>query len=188
MTFDEYKDKKERILYIKSGHVIREYASCINPEMCAKCQGRGCCKNFPCAFSPEEFLDIHNTSYMMRLLKTGLITLVKLSRNTLYIRTRGKKDPSTIVVDSKIGPGNPCLLLTDKGCLLDEVFRPTEALLVIPQNQCEPYYKTRHMLRDWSLYKTDMLRLAEQCQNIDIEKKEITSEDIDNYKRIFLSL
>ena len=96
MTIEEYRIKKEELLYINSNGRKMKLSDCVCPEMCKKCKNV-CCKRFPCAFSPEEFLDLENTNYMLELLKTGLIILAPINKNILGIRARGIEDPSKII-------------------------------------------------------------------------------------------
>lgn len=109
----------------------------IEKTFCAPsiCEGCGnCCKQFPCAFSPNDFLDINNLEYMLNILNTGLVVLaVSYNMKNVYLRPRGLADEkliSTILLDSKIANGdNPCILHTKNGCLLDPQYRPSEGLL-----------------------------------------------------------
>ncbi len=105
--------------------------------ICKSCGA--CCTQFPCAFAPNDFLDINNFEYMLNILNTGLVVLaISYNRQNIYLRTIGLADEnlvSTILLDSKVANGNnPCILHTENGCLLEPQYRPSEGLLYIRKN------------------------------------------------------
>ena len=183
MTLEEYQAKKNEILHIISIKEIIGNTNCDDPLKCATCKGKNCCQHFPCAFSPEEFLDINNTSYMLKILKTGLIVIAKLPINIPYIRIRGINDPPKIVTNTNEA-GNPCSLLSNNGCLLNSLFRPTEALLTTPMT-CTSNYTAEQLIDDWKKHKKPMRKLIKECKDIDVDT---TVQDIENYKRLIISL
>lgn len=104
---------------------------------CKKCGV--CCNQFPCAFAPNDFLDINNSKYMLQILKTGLVVLaISYNRKNIYLRPRGVADEkliSTILLDSTVADGdNPCILHSKNGCLLEPQYRPSEGLLYVLGN------------------------------------------------------
>lgn len=108
-----------------------------SPSMCKKCGA--CCYQFPCAFAPNDFLDINNSEYMLQILKTGLVVLaVSYNRKKIYLRPRGVADEklvSTILLNSNVADGNnPCILHSKNGCLLEPQYRPSEGLLYVHRN------------------------------------------------------
>lgn len=108
-----------------------------SPSMCKKCGA--CCNQFPCAFAPNDFLDINNPEYMLQILKTGLVVLaVSYNRKKIYLRPRGVADEklvSTILLNSTVADGNnPCILHSKNGCLLEPQYRPSEGLLYVRRN------------------------------------------------------
>lgn len=145
-------------------------------KRCQECCG-GCCSTYPCVFSPKDFLDVSNIEYMEGILKTGLLTisLVK-SRNTYNystycLRIRGRSD-SLDNCKSRIMSAyfdyrnhnkyNYCLLKDkEKGCMLPPEYRPSEALLYMPNDEGHRHrtmYTTRQIEDDWYEYQ-DILRL-----------------------------
>lgn len=187
MTIEEYEVKKNKILRINTEGLITKHSSCLCYEKCSKCKGAGCCQHFPCAFSPEEFIDINNIPYMMELFKSGFIVLAQLSKRFSYIRVRGKIDPPRIITNLSI-PFNECSLLTDQGCLLDPLFRPTEGLLTMPHHSCEAYYGGHKMKLDWLEYRKPMKKLISACRDIYIEPRDKTPQDAKNYQKSIISL
>ncbi len=191
MTLEEYNNKKEELLRINTITRIVPDNKYTNFEICAQCKGKNCCQYSPCAFSPEEFLDINNTFYMMELLKTGVIVLSKrLSRGIPipFIRPRGRHDSHRVITKRTSG-NNTCSLLTGNGCLLDSSFRPIEGLLTIPRMiDCFECYGYNQLKRDWEKYEQAMYALMEVCKDLYIENKNITPEDVEKYKRLLLRL
>ena len=101
MTIEEYKKKKEELLYKLSNGLVKSENDCVKPEWCSVCKG-GCCKSFPCTFSPEDFIDVTNIDYMKKLIETGVIVISPLNfMNDIYcIRARGFKDLDSPVTGS----------------------------------------------------------------------------------------
>lgn len=109
---------------------------------CKKCGG-ACCKQFPCAFAPNDFLDINNSEYMLNILNTGLVVLaVSYNMKNVYLRPRGLTDEkwfSAIHLPGRLYGKNSCILHTKNGCLLEPQYRPSEGLLYICENQIIMY-------------------------------------------------
>lgn len=107
-----------------------EHTFC-SPDVCRDC-GR-CCSNFPCVFAPSDFLDITDLDYMRRLLDTEVICISEVNWDgTLVIRPRGLGDLGVVSLGSQIklhNRANPCMLNSRKGCLLPDMYRPSEGLL-----------------------------------------------------------
>ena len=178
MTIEEYERKKLEILCIKSSGIVKDTHDCISNEKCKECKGSGCCNHYPCAFAPEEFLSLNNVDYVKKLLMTGIIIIYQLNKNLSYIRARGKFDPPILVTNLTLSH-NPCSLLTDNGCVLDSLFRPTEGLLLLPQYDCDEYYGPREITSDWSEYRKTMKRIVRKCNNIPTQNVHVTSEDVE---------
>ena len=189
MTIEEYRVLKEEILRFNSIASIVNDGNYSNYDRCISCQGKNCCQHFPCAFSPEEFLDINNVFYMRELLETGVIVLSKrisIRIRIPYIRPRGIYDSHKLITARTSG-GNTCSLLTSNGCLFDPLFRPTEGLLTIPKKlNCFECYGYEQLKRDWTQYKESMYALMKACKGINVENKNITPEDVEKYKRLLL--
>lgn len=129
---------------------------------CKKCGA--CCKQFPCAFSPNDFLDINNSEYMSNILNTGLVVLaVSYNRKNIYLRPRGFADEklvSTILLDSNVANGNnPCILHTKNGCLLEPQYRPSEGLLYIHRNYHIIMYTEDDYEREYDEYQESLFNL-----------------------------
>ncbi|MBR2603739.1 MAG: hypothetical protein IKE10_01765 [Bacilli bacterium] len=192
MTIEEYKKKKEELLYKLSNGLVKSENDCIKPEWCSVCKG-GCCKSFPCTFSPEDFIDITNINYMKNLLETGVIVIAPLNiMHDLYcIRVKGEKDLDSVVTGytQKL---NSCLLYTEKGCMLEYVFRPSEGLLLVPGSEsvyemCDQLYDIEDLKKDWSHYQTYLKRLMKECKNMIISSEDISQKQVDCYKKLFLN-
>lgn len=125
---------------------------------CSKC-GK-CCMRFPCVYSPHDFLDITDLDYMRKILDTGLVSIVSCCKidgfeGDFIIRNRGIFDSEFIAFDN-IGKdiNNPCILHTEKGCMLPDVYRASEGLLYIREGE-------KHIvLYDEKKYNSDYLWLG----------------------------
>ena len=188
MILEEYKPIKDNILSIKSKCFVRSQKDCVFPEKCAACTRENCCRLRPCAFAPEEFLDLTNKNYLLRLLKTRAIIIAPVGNHTLGIRARGKNDPPNII-NNIILDYNPCALLTEHGCTLDYTFRPVEGLLVIPDEEmCLGLYEQEERENDWKAYQNYLKRLGARYGDKYLGYGPVTSEEIEEYKRLFLHL
>ena len=189
MELKEYQDKKVKTLSDISEGVIKKIDDCLDHDYCAGCKGC-CCSNCPCGFSPNDFIDINDLDYMKTLLNTGLLAISPLdfSNQTLYIRSRGIKDLDTIVT-GLICDHNTCLFSTYKGCVLNPYLRPSEGLLLLPNEvsydmqleTCHQMYTNRLMKLDWSPYQKALKELKSYYKNREIDKPKITDKVIEDY-------
>ena len=186
---EEYERKKFNILSVKSKCFVRSKKDCICQERCAACKGEKCCKHFPCTFAPEEFLNLTKKAYLRKLLETRLIIIAPIYKDVLAIRARGTKDPFTMAATDAVFDDNPCALLTENGCALDYIFRPTEGLLVIPgEEACHGLYEAQEKVKDWRAYKDYMNKFAKRYGDRYLGYGPITDEEIERYKRLLLQL
>ncbi len=128
-------DKKFQIIDRNNLDIEKNFCK---PQICRYC-GR-CCVGFPCAFSPNDFLDITDIDYMKNILDTGLICISNVYKTkTLILRPRGYYDRGIVSFHPIIVPDedNPCIFrsLNCKGCLLPTEYRPSQGLLRIPPNK-----------------------------------------------------
>lgn len=189
MTLEEYRVIKDKILAMKSKCFVNGPKDCIFPEKCAACTRDNCCRHSPCAFAPEEFLDLTNRAYMKKLLETRLIIIAPVDYHVLGIRARGTKDPATMAATEFVFESNPCALLTKNGCVLDYLFRPTEGLLVIPEEKiCPGLYEHDEKANDWKAYKKYIDKLVARYGDRYLGYGPITSGEIEEYKRLLLKL
>lgn len=135
-----------------------------NPNLCAKCGGE-CCKGCGCHFSPEDFED---TSFegLKRELEKGYISIDRVDGRAfdrpemffiLRIRNRGAR-----IVYLNYERGEPCILLTEKGCKLSYTKRPTGGRLLIPVAvkykgltclNCQSAYTIEDCCMEWRPYQ-----------------------------------
>lgn len=112
---------------IDEEHLDIEKTFC-TPQRCKNC-GQ-CCDTYPCIFSPYDFLDITDRSYMESIFHTGLVAISQTDNGVLVVRPRGAADEKTVV--SLQTSHNPCLMLGENGCLLPPEYRPSNGLLLYP--------------------------------------------------------
>lgn len=173
--FYQFKIDKEN-LDIKKSFCSSEY--------CTDC-GR-CCKRFPCIFSPNDFLDITDLDYMRKILDTGVVTIVYY--NNLYpliIRARGIFD-SEEVACKDIDRDNPCILHTENGCMLPDVYRGSEGLLYIREKEGHTViYGEKDMgyLYEYSnlVYSRPLHILYDEYKNVIIPKESINEERVNQF-------
>lgn len=178
MTKEEYINKKLE-LYRKITHIDEfnmEYGT--NNKLCKRCGG-SCCKNYPCSFSPYDFIDINNFDYMKRILDTGYFVIdffTDKEKNIFYIRTRGLQDDGIVINHRSLE--NECVLHKNNKCELDYYSRPTGGALLIPSRRdlglpfCYNYYTYKVQLDDWSKFQDIMHEIVSyyQGKNINVPK------------------
>ena len=185
LTENEYKNRKNHIVESCSYSTVDMVKSCLCSE-CDKCKG-DCCTNYPCTMSPREFIDIENINYMKSVLDTGVLTIAPSNMGCSFyiIRPRGIKDLDTIVTGYLESP-NSCILQGPKGCILNPFFRPTDGLLLIPEENngsiiCEPHYGDFSIIEDWSKYQNLLKELIKIYRDVEIEKPEANEETAKRY-------
>ena len=168
----EYEKKKLEIYrkITRNENFNIEFAT--DDILCKTCKG-ACCKNFPCAFSPDDFADINDLDYMKKLLDTGYFVIDSfLSYNNekiYYLRLRGKKDKKVILIKKYI-ISNKCIFHKRK-CLLDFYIRPTGGALLIPRNSrkglgtCYNEYTFREQVDDWKAYQNVLVDLIKYYED-----------------------
>lgn len=159
---------------------------------CKTCGG-SCCKEFPCVFAPNDFLDINNHEYILNILKTGLVVLaVSHNIKNVYLRPRGLNDEkwfSTIRLPGKHYSKNPCILHTKNGCLLESQYRPSEGLLFICNNFNRiPIYTENQYEIEYEKYQELLVKLFYDYlyKDIDIDLSQNCIEE--NVKQLQKSL
>lgn len=165
MTEEEYRKKKLQLYrnIVNDQSFSEENAT--NNLLCKRCEGE-CCKSFPCAFSPDDFIDVDDFDYMKTILDTGFFVIDRYPHNSnmiYYIRGRGMNDTNGIIVKNG-SKYNECMLLTENGCLFDFYTRPTFGALVEPNRDgifitCFPRYSLKQISEDWLKHQKNLLRL-----------------------------
>lgn len=158
---------------------------CDSP-LCFKCGM--CCLMCPCTFAPSDFIDITDINYMSRLLETGVICISESPESgLLIIRPRGWGDSYIVSTSDRIRPdnegGNPCLLLSNNGCILPPVYRPTEGLLHF---HTLTIYNEKDIEREYLVYREALLTLYEQHYYKRIPVEEARNEN--NIKKLINSM
>lgn len=131
-----------------------------------KCKGCGnCCHTCPCVFSPNDFLDINDYSYMENIFNTGIVCISPTPRGYLVVRPRGITDEKT--VSSAQTSYNPCLLLGDNGCLLPPEYRPSSGLLFYPIHNSNHriMYSYENIDDEYEKYQSLMWKYFSQYNN-----------------------
>ena len=174
MTEEEYRIKKLELYRNITGNSNFKEDYVTNDNLCRRCGG-SCCKNYPCAFSPHDFVDINDFNYMKRILDSGFFVIDSFidyqnKKNTYYIRCRGSQDKKGIF-NFNSPYGNECLLLGDYGCLLDFYTRPSTGALLTPKSNkvgrsvCTNEYSYKKHQEDWEKHQDIMLKLIDYYAN-----------------------
>ncbi len=174
MTEEEYYalwKRKTLLLEIKNQRKIDE--SCVENTLCDYhlCQlcGGDCCQSYPCAFSPFDFLDLRNLNYMRPILNTGIVCIRPVRSNNFILRVRGYEEKNTIIAKNR-HKINPCILASDKGCLLPTLYRPSEGLLFVPylKNQKIKHsilYSMNTCIQEYAFYKKVLNQLYSEYKS-----------------------
>ena len=170
MTKEEYMIKKLELYKKITGNndFNEEYVT--NKNLCKRCGG-SCCKNYPCSFSPDDFVDINDFNYMKQILDTGFFVIDSFidyqnKKNTYFIRCRGSQDKKGIFCFNS-PYGNECLLLGENGFYT----RPTIGALLTPKSNnhgrgiCTNEYTYKKHKEDWEKHQDIMLKLIEYYAN-----------------------
>ena len=171
MTAEEYKNKKIEIYNRLAESEEYNERNLTNGELCHKCGGK-CCRNYPCVFSPEDFIDIYDLDYMKSILDTGYFVIDTFFRYQgediiYYVRPRGVDDDNVVTDPDK--RGRRCILHTDNGCMLDFYTRPSGGALLIPNpnriiceySRCDAKYSSTDQYEEWCDYQDVMLELLD---------------------------
>ena len=152
-----------------------------SPEYCKGCGN--CCHNGPCVYSPRDFLDVTSLDYMRRILDTGVVTIVSYNIYTpLIIRNRGRIDAASIACDD--GYYNPCILHTEKGCMLPEVYRASGGLLFVKNKygHIAIYSEEDYLCKYENLdYQDSLHKLYEEYKDVIIPQELITEEKVEQF-------
>ena len=144
------------------------YTNNENLEYCKACGGQ-CCTVMPCAFHPDDFKELDESS-VKKLLNQGLVCLQKISTD-IYIGDDMKYVYAYILrpkaegnLKAKQTPKfGKCMFLTDKGCMLIFRWRPSEGRHLIPmKNNKDCYiddekYEFENILKAWYFRYHDLL-------------------------------
>lgn len=143
-----------------------------NPEICKECGGR-CCLRAPCHWSPRDFEDFTFEAMKKLLKEKQYISIVRFpgeiaescirefkhtGRYFYILRTRTRSTNIATVSSKKI-KGDPCVLLTSKGCSIPFEQRARGARLLIPERECKcvNLYDMDDCIYEWKDYQ-DVLR------------------------------
>lgn len=187
-NFNDYNNYYQ--IRINKKNLDIEKMCCSSKSICSQCGE--CCQRGPCAYSPNDFLDITDLDYMRKILNTGVVCIVK--RNNLYpliIRNRGVYDSETI---SCVHPDtyNQCILLTKNGCMLPDVYRGSEGLLYIRK-------KSGHIIIYGSgargyyyeynnpAYQESLQILYDEYFDVKIPKKSINEERVNEFVKCLIN-
>lgn len=136
--------------------------SMIDHDVCKICGGL-CCKNLGCYISPNDFktLDINTVS---SFISKGFVSIdwweptEETGYKRLYfLRMRNKGAP---IVDPSFG--GRCIAHSDKGCAIEDVFRPSGGLMLIPSEseECLEVYPKIECAKEWRPYRDMLEELA----------------------------
>lgn len=186
MTMEEYRKKKLDLYKKITGKKDFNKENACYLEGCIRCNG-ACCRNFPCSFSPDDFIDINNLEYMKKIIDTGYFIIANFPNYhsfnndiTYYIRPRGESDIESFVT-SRIPMNNECIFHNIDGCMLDFYTRPSEGALLIPKKGyfglgiCSNDYSYEDLVSDWKKYQDVMIELVDYY-----DKREVKIKKPDN--------
>lgn len=138
-----YNYKKELYLKVleKSKTAEKE-----NINLCAECRGL-CCRKKGCAYSPDDFKDL-SFKGLKKEIDKGFISIAFEAQN-IILRVR-HVNANIVDIDSK----GPCMLLTEKGCMLSFEERPKQGRELIPieKGVCIPIYSIEECAKEWKQY------------------------------------
>lgn len=180
---------------------IRLSVAFCTPNICANCKGR-CCQSYPCAFSPNDFLNINDIDYMRNILDLGLICIAltenKFREEYWYLRPMGIMDclkPS--IVNTDYYTKGYCILKDSKvGCMLSAEYRPREGLIYYPipdkKNESLPghyldhmnWYTDEHKYKEWKEYQKILQTLAREY----INKETVNDNDDEDFDQMVIKL
>ena len=166
MTEEEYKKKKLELYRKIVNDQNFDKKDVTDNDLCKLCDG-GCCKHFPCAFLPDDFVDVDDFNYMKTILDTGFFVIDRFyhypsKKVVYYIRSRGVLDKDIILKKSVYY--NTCLLLEENGCIFDFYTRPSIGALVKPKRDgiftaCSLQYTDEQIGDDWLKHQKILLKL-----------------------------
>lgn len=158
------------------------------------CNGCGaCCRHFPCAYSPNDFLDITDLDYMRKILNTGVVTIMYYNNfSPLIIRNRGVYDSNRIAC-ADIDTYNSCILHTEGGCMLPPVYRGSNGLLYLRKD--DGYHRTIYGEKDFGylyeyanpFYQESLRKLYEEYRNVVIPTDSINEENVNQFIRCLIN-
>ena len=195
MTMEEYRNKKLELYRKISERENLFMDNACNNELCSKCKG-ACCRNFPCSFSPDDFVDINDIEYMKSVLDSGYFIISAFSiyespsryELVYYIRCRGLMDDNTIV-STRSPYENECIFHNEKGCSLDFYSRPSEGALLIPSERryglgvCENSYDYKKQIEDWRKCRSIMNTLIDYYKDNKSNNKKVDNINIYRLKK-----
>ncbi len=160
---------------IKKDYTVEETT---NPKLCAQCGGR-CCQGCGCHFSPDDFKDI-SFEGLKKELEKGYISIDCVDGDAfnrqgffLILRIRNHKAK---IVDLNYERGEPCVLLTEKGCKLSYAQRPAGGRLLIPIQlefkgftclNCHSAYTIEDCCMEWKPYQKVLSELVHYFKDKD---------------------
>ncbi len=155
--------------------------------LCSNCGG--CCKTFPCTYSPYDFLDIRDKDYMRRILDTGVVTLVNYNNYYPYvIRNRGVLDGDYVAGEDNEYTNNTCILLGENGCMLEDQYRASQGLLLIPSiPNCFSLYNDLACRLEYERYNSYLEELFKEYKDVYIPKEEIDEKRINEFVRCLIN-
>lgn len=176
--YDLIKEKLE----IFGENVSLENIFC-DSEKCSACKKK-CCRQFPCLFSPDDFLDIHDLDYMKSILDLGILCISEEQIgwiSYLVIRPKNFMDNGMMVSfvnNSNTKHLNTCILFEPgKGCMLDSNYRPSEGLCYVPYGNLTPYscrsfYHEQQRKQEWLKCQDVLMKLIDEYKNVRIEEND----------------
>lgn len=159
------------------------FYSLTNNKACSKCTAR-CCISFPCAYSPNDFLDLNDLEYMSSILDLGLLCISETSyRSCRIIRPRGLNDSNRVVSmykDYCHNIINPCILQNAKGCMFSPFHRPSEGLLYIPitENDHIEAYNVDILEEEYMPYQESLQKLYDKYYYMEVPKAKPTKRQV----------
>lgn len=132
----------------------------IQPEKCAKCGE--CCKHGSCSVLPMD-IEPFTVENVMREIEMGKYSIdlevihCGVTLSGLHVRECGS---GTIDIYK---PHTQCTLLTEKGCMLNEITRPAMALAFMPGDPCEGKISDEEYFQMWAREQDIMEQVIKIC-------------------------
>lgn len=125
---------------------------------------------------------------MRKILNTGVVSIVAYNHAfPLIIRNRGIFDSEYVVCDD-IDKINPCILHTENGCMLPDVYRASEGLLYLSiDDYHEVLYSQEDMIHEYYNQRESLRALYNEYKGVKIPKKSVTEERVKEFIKCLIN-
>lgn len=137
----------------------------LDHDTCNKCGGI-CCKHMGCHFAPTDLKELSYEAVLSFMLKSKCVSIDWWepteefgNQRVYFLRARNKRS-------DMIDPAwhGECVLFDeDKGCLIEDAYRPKGGLMLIPSDeQCDLKYTKLDCAKDWLEHQDILKEIVEK--------------------------